>query len=548
MSSLWRAHALVTAAVLATFARALPYPLQARWDDGRFILDNALVREPSWRAFFEIVSKPQLEAYHPLHLLSYWLDVPWLHGATPQTFALVTHGVQLAIFALAANVLLRLMLALGLALPFATLATLACALHPIQVEVVSWASGRKDALALLFVAAAWLAHLRSSAWASRALYLCAALSKTTALPLPLALVISDVLLARKPLRAAIAQQAPALAIGAALGAGVLTIWSDSAMVRTTEGSIAAAPLRLVSTLGHQLSSALFPHALSPLYATSGLTTPGAGAWLVSLAFVAVCIALARNGSGPRRELCGLLVFGVMLTPVSNLVPMYFPFQDRYLSLPLVGLSFGVFAGVERLIMRSTRARTMGLTVACACVAALAWRSIQYQGEWQSELRLWGHAAHAQPTAYYAWMKLGELRRENGQLAGAEQAYERALALEPSRKLSHAALLQARALRDETKLPSTPSRAERYAAAYFAALDDAPTLRQLAGQMLATGHLRALELPLARALELAPLPDAALERAARVQLEHGRLNLARVYLLHMRNPPHDPQLKAIATGR
>ena len=46
------------------------------------------------------------------------------------------------------------------------------------------------------------------------------------------------------------------------------------------------------------------------------------------------------------------------------------------------------------------------------------------------------------------MKLGETRRNAGEHDGAIRAYRRLLMLEPSRKVGHAALLQAVALRDE----------------------------------------------------------------------------------------------------
>ena len=70
------------------------------------------------------------------------------------------------------------------------IATLAFGLHPVQVEAVSWASGRKDVLALLFAGRACCCHLRAdrrlaSTRRCRArAFLLAALSKTTVLPLP----------------------------------------------------------------------------------------------------------------------------------------------------------------------------------------------------------------------------------------------------------------------------------------------------------------------------------------------------------------------------
>ena len=130
------AHALLSLATLATFARALPYPLQLNWDDGRFIVDNPDVHEVSLRALSSIFGAPHFQAYHPLHLLSYWLDVPWAGADAP-----VLHAVSLGLWLLGVNVLLRVFARLGLSVAAALIAALAFALHPVQVEAVSWATG-----------------------------------------------------------------------------------------------------------------------------------------------------------------------------------------------------------------------------------------------------------------------------------------------------------------------------------------------------------------------------------------------------------------------
>ncbi len=536
------APALVAAAVVATFARAVPYPLQRSWDDGRFIIDNSDVHEVSLASLRSILGGPHFQAYHPLHLLSYWLDVPWVGN-----HAFVIHGVSLALWSIAAVLLYRVFCALALSVPAAALGALACVLHPAQVEAVSWATGRKDVLALLLVAAATLAHLRSTrfgdaaAWGSRGLYVLAALAKTTVLPLPLVWLAADVLIRRRAAKEALVHQVPVLALGGGLAAAVLGIWQQSEMVRMTAGGLGEAPARVAATVTHQLGGALWPAHNAPMYSTQALLAPGAGRWVMSgLLLVAVTVAALR---GARRLLFALLAFAIFLLPVSNLIPMYYPFQDRYLSLPLVGLGFAVGLAVESL----ARAVTMrGAAVAGAVIiAALAGRTVQYQGAWSSELRLWGHAASVSPDAYYAWMKLGEVRRDAGDLHGAIVAYKRTLSVDPRIKLGHAALLQAVALRDEQHRKLSPSMAERYARVYFAALEDASSLRDLAARMLASGHLRTFELPMARALALSPMPDGVLERVAVAQFEAGRPTLGLFYVRQMKQPTQNPQLEALA---
>lgn len=533
--------AAIVLAAVATFARAVPYPLQLDWDDRRFLVDDPDVHDVSLRSFVNIVTQVRFEAYHPLHLLSYWLDVPWAGANGP-----VLHGVSLALYCVALCVLFWFLRGLGLGRAGAVLAVLLCGLHPVQVEAVSWATGRKDVLALLFGAASLGLHVRSrsmfdrAAWGSLACFALAALSKTTTLPLPVAALLIDVIARDVRPVEALKRQASKLALAVPLAFMVVTTWQTSEMLRATAGGASAAPLRAAVTLTHQLGTAIWPSALSPMYPTQTIANPTWSGLVGPGLVAAAAFALFRMRA--RLALAGLCTFVVLMLPILNLVPMYFPLQDRYLSLPLVGLALAVSALVDQ------RGGPLSRAFVVVCVAALALRTVQYQGAWSSSLRLWGHAASTQPDAEYAWLKLGEVRRDAGQLEGAIHAYQRMIAVAPTRKLAWAALFEAVALRDERIFGMHPSHARTLAQRYYELLDHAPELRDFAGLLLAGRYLRALELPMSQALLLSAMPDNLLERAARTQLRDGRPSLARLYLRHMREPSLAPELAAVRKAR
>ena len=533
------AHALLSLATLATFARAVPYPLHVNWDDGRFIVDNPDVHEVSWRALTSIFGAAHFQAYHPLHLLSYWLDVPWLGASGP-----ALHAVNLALWIVAVNLLLLVFVRLGLSNTASTMAALAFALHPLQVEVVAWATARKDVLALLFTCVCVLAHLRSQrgldryAWLARLAFVLAALSKTSALPLPAVLIACDVWLRGRSFRSALAVHLPSLLLAIGLGASVARIWSDQQMLRPASE---AGPLiaRVTASYTHALGSALWPSSVSPLYAVPSASYSTLLPWIVCAALLgAAGLAYAR---GAYRALFALVAFGLWMLPVSNALPMYFAYQDRYLSLPLFGLCFGLGAALDASRARShAGGRVLGMLVALA-VIALGLRAVQYAGVWSSEERLWGHAVRTQPDAYFAWMKLGEVRRKDGQLYGSIRAYQQLVRLDPRRKLGYAALLEAVALRDEALRSLTPSRAHALAQTFHASLEDGEGLRTFAGRMLRAGYVRSCEVALARSLAVSPLPDDALEYAAAAQFNLGHPLLALFYLDRMEKPTQREEL-------
>jgi hypothetical protein len=533
-----RARLLVVVCALATFARALPYPLQRSWDDGRFLIDNPDAARVSLKALWSFFSQVHFEAYHPLHLLSYWIDVPWA-GPNP----LVLHAVSLGLWVAALLCVHALLRELGLSAAAAVLGTLACGLHPAQVEAVSWATGRKDVLALLFAAASLLWHIRArstwdrAAWYARALFVAAALAKTTSLALQLFACVLDLAVLRLRPREALARLLPTGALAAALGAVVVTTWQQSSMLRTTLGGFELAPVRVCATYAAQLVTACWPAKSSPMYAANDVATCTTSALLVVSAFL-IAIWIAWR-SAARCVFAGLVGFAMLMLPVSNLIPMYFPLQDRYLSLPLLPLSLAVAAACDRL----ARAGATRWLLAVA-VIALAVRTFQYEGEWQSETRLWGHAASTQPRAEYAWLKLGEVRRDASDIEGAIAADRQLVRLMPTRNLAYAALFEATALRDERVFALAPGRAREFARQAYVSLSDAAALRALGASLLAAGYLRSLELPLALALAQEPLPDSVLERLASEQLQQGHASVARFYADQLHIAANDPRLREL----
>jgi len=537
------------------FGRALPHPFARSWDDARFIIDNVDVQHPSLGAFVRMWSGVQFEAYHPLHLLSYWLDVPWisaLAGSDAPLTAFVVHAVSLALWIWALTNLFEILCELGAPVWAAALGALFTGLHPAQVEVVSWASGRKDVLALLFCTLSLRLQLsaagpwRARAWLSRILYLAALLSKTTALPLPLVALCLDGLVRGKRWREALVWQLPSLLLGAGVSVLVYGIWQEHSMLRgTLGGGPVFALLRASQTFGHQLLTAVWPARVSPMYSTQSvaqLTWPRSGACLVYL----IACALAWRAQR-RLALAGLLGFGLWLLPASNLVPLYFPLHDRYLSLPLFGLGCALagLAGPE--LAQAASARRFELrNFAYLALIALALRSVEYAGEWQSEPRLWGHAVSTQPDAEYAYLKLGEVRRESGDLEGAMRAYQRAIVRWPQRKLTYAGLFEVVARRDERLRQLSPSRARQLAQTFYQVLERPSGLRDLAGDLAARGYVRTLELPLWAAQQQDPLPDAVLSQAALTALEKGQASFARFYVHLLQKPADREPLKSVAT--
>lgn len=558
----WIARAIVAAGAIATFASGVGNPLVETWDDGRFLVEFEPVQSISLAHLETIWTEVHFQAWHPLHLMGYWLDVPWAGPYGP-----VIHAVNLALWVIALWLALRVFERLGLGLAPAVVAVLIYGLHPVQVEAVTWATGRKEILALTFACLAWLTHLdadrypTADAWkeasggdrAKLALksalpavfYVLAAMSKTTVLPLPGVIFLADVLLRREPVRRALLRQIPVVVLGVAFGAAVIGIWQHHEMIRPDAGGgeeVGRASL-VAATFTHHVTTAVWPASLSPVYPIDREGDFGAIVWLLPALYPIACVVAGRAKAW--RALFALLATGVLLLPVLNLVPVYFQFQDRYLSLPLLPVAFGIGAATHLAVERAGGAKrgAWAIGIGAALAVALAARTVDYQSAWSSDIALWQHATRTHPSAFYAWLKLGEHLRDEGDLDASIDAYARAIEAAPDLKLSHSAYFNAVAMRDEARA-DLPARSLRWTERYYAALDDPEGLRTVAGQMAEAGYREAVTLALGRAFDLAPVDDALLQRAASMQLERGHEWLARFYVSRMREAPTEAALRAL----
>jgi len=533
----WAAWTAIAVAAGLAFARGVPHALLDGWDDDRFLLENELVQRVSLDHLASFFTEPHFQAYHPLHLLSYWLDVPWLGTDGPGI-----HAVSLVLWIFALVAVYEAGRALGLGFVGAMATTLLVGLHPVQVEAVTWATGRKDILALGFSALAVIFHCRARGpfdrWRAASLlaFSAAALSKTSALPLPLVLLAADLVLRERDWKRSLLGVAPFLLVAASLGALTIAIWSGAEMTRSLDvgGRVAL----VLATLTHHLETIFFPSSLSPLYPVAR----DGGFSLAQLALGPVVLAATGVAAWRWRSrplAFALIAFLLLVAPVSNAIPLYFQWQDRYLSLPLWPVAFAVGYGLQRL-SRVEGPRWPAWAALAVLVGALGLRTVQYAGRWSDALTLFGHAAATQPESFYAWLNLGHSRLREGHLDSASAAYDQAIEV-ANLRVAHDARFRAQVLIDERNHDLSPSRADELTARFHGSFEDVDALRRMAVELAGQGYRRAVMLALDYSFARDPIGDERLERAALIQLERGHEWLCDYYLSRMTRRPITPLL-------
>jgi tetratricopeptide (TPR) repeat protein len=329
----------LSALVLVVYLPSIPGDVLV-YDDTWLVENNPVLRYSAAEAvhaiFFDLGLDTRLllgAEYLPLRDASYWIDTELGFGPAAM------RAEQLLIY-LGAVLLLRAALLVNMrSRAVAEVASLCFALHPVHVESVAWLAGRKDVLALFFVAAALRTYEASGVgrWATIPLLLGAHFSKSMSLIGGALLLGQDLLAQRRPRWGLLS----ASALGALLAFAVHR--SVGMRVGMLGGPLSGDAWAVWGTMGHvwlrYLEALFWPPILTLTPDDVRQTSWDLGSvlgWGAIAGGLAVGVFLLRRGR--PLVLTAWLWFAVPLAPVSQvLVPLQNVMADRYLWLSVLGL-------------------------------------------------------------------------------------------------------------------------------------------------------------------------------------------------------------------
>jgi tetratricopeptide (TPR) repeat protein len=421
---------------LATFANTLPNQF-VNWDDHALVVNNPATKSLNPGAVVEIFTPRLGKTYQPIRVLSYAIDNA-LWGLNPIGY----HVVNTALHALA-SVLLFLFLcralpALSPAAPershrlVAISAALLFAIHPINVEAVTWMSSRKYGLLAVFAFAAFLAFAHGRRWLALVATVFAMLSSPFGIILPPIFLLYDFCRGQR-LRALLTVHWPLIVLEVAMLPLLLVLLTDSGgggvMIDYPELSLGERLLtmmRCLSDYSRNLICPLWLNARYPHVATSSLGEAKV-LWGIVILVAAVVFTWRRWKAGDRLiPFCAGWAFIAWL-PVSNLVPISTFMADRYLYLPAVGIFIAVAFGVEQLTRNAKDPRRLIALVVIP--VALAIVTIRRNADWRNSLTLWEASVRIEMSGVSLTM-LGSSHEEVQDVASALDAYRRALEIAP----------------------------------------------------------------------------------------------------------------------
>ena len=380
--------------------------------------------------------------WFPLTRLSWMLDYE-LSGLDARRF----HTTSLLLHA-AATALLFLALARLTGSPGrSAFAAGIFGLHPLQVEAVAWAAGRKDPLsALWFAAALWCYAAPRGRARNAAVFVCLAfglMAKQTLVTLPFLLLLLDAWPGERlhpraadfgrALRRAVVEKLPLFALVAAVS--VMTVWAQGSagvIAGVDRLPLVARAANASLAIATYLRRAVLPTDLGVFYPHPGTDFSG-GAALAATAGIALLTLFAfRVARACPAVTVGWLWFLGMLVPVLGLVQVGDQgAADRYMYLPLAGLAiavaWGVPAGVERLRPGSEK---LLAALALLCLVACGAATTRQLAHWRSSESLMRHTLGVTSDNYVAHAYLGRALLEQGDVAGAVSSWRASARIAP----------------------------------------------------------------------------------------------------------------------
>ena len=399
MRQIGAVSALLMLVVASVYGRSLGYAFLS-WDDDQNVTGNTLLVQGPWWRFW---TGPYLGLYIP-PIYSLWsllakLAVPLspmlFHGVN----VLLHMGNTVLVFCLA-----RRFFAQRSALIGAAFAALTFALHPMQVESVAWVSGGRDLLCAFWALLATWLYLRADGRLGRYIgawlvFVLALLSKPSAVALPAALLMLDIVACQTPWRRAALRLLPWFALGPPTVLITQKVQAEGVDLALSQLGLWQRFVVALDSFGFYAGKALWPWALAIDYGHTPQTVLAGkdlNLDLGVLAGVLLGVWVCRRKLG-RAGLGWLLWGAALMLPTSGLIAFSYQHTstvaDHYLYLPLAGFGMTVAWLVSGLEVKMQRG------IAVALLAVLAVTSSLRLPVWTADETLYPTMVASKPRSF-----------------------------------------------------------------------------------------------------------------------------------------------------
>ncbi|MGD8687668.1 MAG: tetratricopeptide repeat protein [Syntrophobacterales bacterium] len=435
------------------------------WDDLSLVVENPAIRSLSIDNLIDIFTPKPGKTYQPVRVLSYAIDYS-LWKLNPLGYHLgniALHGFSAVIlYLLLASLLnqIRPESSLESTRLIALSASLLFAVHPVNVEAVTWISSRKYGLLAFFYFSSFYFYIKTSAKGryhriyytlSIVSYVLSLLSSPFSVTLPAILFLYDYCRIRdiNPytiIKSHLLSYLPYIVLSISQ---FIILWNSFTTTPGPEPAIKSHEmdsifytfLTMSRVLYDYMKNLILPFWLNNMYVDYTSTSLLEYKVILSLLiiFFLLGILFFQVRAGNKVNLFCFGWFILTWLPVSNIIPISTKMADRYLYLPAVGLflffSLAVYNISHRLFSRKAR-QLVTVPLMVFLVFSLSYLSIARNRVWANSQTLWEDSLRKAPAYWVPHMNLGLTMAQQGRIEEAISYYRESLRLNPNSVHTH----------------------------------------------------------------------------------------------------------------
>ena len=411
------------------------------WDDLGYIITNPLIKDSSAEGIKKIFStdNPVMGNYHPLTILLYALEYakyglqPWIyHFDSLIGHILVTIAVYFFV-----RVLTKRPVAAGIA-------ALLFGIHPMHVETVAWAAGRKDIIYGFFYVLSLMCYVYyvrsvqgSKKWlwysATIVLFAISLLAKSVGVTLPISMFLIDILEGRQLFTggdskggllgdnkngkfniALFLEKIPHFAL--ALLFGILSVQAQKKIGALGTLDVHFTPIERIVIAAYNLCTYLWKLAIPvgmcnfypyPVKVDDALPY---SYYLYLLLVIGMLVAVWRYGRNNRMLIFGLGFFIVNIALLLQLIPVGGAvMSDRYTYLPYLGLFVIIGWFISGYFQQPEKRQTGYMLTGAVVVISLifGYLTTEQCKVWHDSISLWKDDIEKHPSNPVSYFYLGQ---------------------------------------------------------------------------------------------------------------------------------------------
>lgn len=407
------------------------------WDDSALITHNPLIKE--FRSLPQLflnsfsIKKAGSNFYRPLQTLSNWLDYQ-----LGKDFAFGFHLTNIILHISCAIALYYLFSRLFKKEAIAFFSAILFLIHPINVEAVTYISGRADCLVLLFLLLSFISYVKFRQlqikrffYSAAFFYALALFSKEVALAGIFVFILLDWAMDKN-------FKFKYYFLFAALSAAYLMVRLFIFLGAGIAGSEFSPGVRILTFFNNIFSYfriLIFPVNLHMSYTSLPLTAVS-GLLLLRLGFViALIFCLYRILKNEKKIFFFCLIwFFIFLIPQSGILPINAFFAEHFIYLSEYGLFFIFVSALWRLFAK--RKKILFYVLCPIIVISLCISTFNYNRVWADPVRFYRRIISLSPRSFMAYNNLGYELEKQGLIGQARYHYFKAFSLNPKCALAY----------------------------------------------------------------------------------------------------------------